>query len=273
MLLIVSIVTDTFNKSLKTAVFSGLLVCLSQVIYAQQPGSKLPETAEDRITVLERNNRLLTEDLARLQRISNEDINRLQKDYKDVDSTLDDYEPILKGWKQILGTLGIITIGSAGGLMWFFFSKIPKKVDEEVNAQIATLLNTRNEQFRDMLNLYDADQLIKKTYKINLLLHQDETDEFHLQALRRQGFTVLPIKKISQLSDAQFAEDEVIVINNESKYWNTNDVEEFIHKHPNQCFYIGREPLDIKGEARNRFSAATVRAQFIGNLMNGLKYK
>lgn len=270
MLVIVNAIERLLMGRLRIYIFSGILVCICQILHAQEPGNKRLETVEDRITSLERKNRNQTEDLARLQRISSEDINRLQKDYKELNGTVEEYEPFVKGWKWLLPVLGF---SSLAGAVWMYFVKIPKKVIEQVDKEIVDLLTTRSEQLGALLSQYDTELLVKKTHNINLLVHQDEADDFHFKELKKQGFKVTSVKKINQLSDAQLAEDEIIIINNESGHWPKSDIEDLIHKHSNHFFYIGHENIDIKGPANNRFAAARVRTQFIGNLMNVLKYK
>jgi len=270
MLLIANVIEHILMFRLRVFVFTGLLFFLGQTLHAQELSTKRLETAEDRIISLERNNRNQTEDLARLQRISGEDINRLQKDYKELNGTVEEYEPFVKGWKWIFPLLGL---SSLLGAAWVYFIKVPKKIIEEVDKKIVDLLTTRSEQLAAILSQYDTELLVKRTHNINLLVHQEEVDDFHFQELKKQGFKITSVKKINQLSDAQLAEDEIIVINNESGHWPKSDIEDLIHQHSNHFFYIGQENLAIKGTANNRFAAARVRTQFIGNLINVLKYK
>ena len=85
--------------------------------------------------------------------------------------------------------------------------------------------------------------------------------------------TVRSLTTLEYLSEAQFTEDDILIINNEEGYWTTNEVQHFVHSHPNVCFYIGRGFIETEGDAVNRFAASNFRPQFIGNLMNVLKYR
>ena len=226
---------------------------------AQQTSSSAPiQNTQQQVADLERSNRILREDL-----------NRLQKDHDDLKENFDEYEPLLKNWQWLFGGLGI-----AGLLGWFLALRpyVKSKVEKEVDETIKSLLSNRRKDFLSVLDDYDHDRRIKEKHTLILLTPQKCSDTYHFDLLTKHGLTVKPITGLQQLNEAQFAPGDVLIINDEVEHWKKDEVEAFIHAHPNMCFYIGKERIITTGEVSSRFAAANFRVQFLGNLMNMLRY-
>jgi hypothetical protein len=232
---------------------------------AKSQKAKVGEAALiQRLNSLEKETQALKTNVADLKR-QNQIINEKNKELED---SIGDYEPF-KYWSYILTLLGISSIG---GLAVLYFKIIPGKVNGQVDAIITKLLTDRRDDFLGLLKEYDFEKSVKSKHQIVLLSHRDGDDSYHFKMLDKNGFRVTPFTKLEHLTDAQFAEDDILVINNDGYHWKPEEVTAFINGLPNFCFYFGSGRIDIEGEGQNRFTAANFRTQFIGNLMNSLKY-
>jgi NADH/NAD ratio-sensing transcriptional regulator Rex len=223
----------------------------------------LSSDIKGQIADLERENRNLKDDLA-----------RLDKKHKELADDIEDYKPFLEHWKLIIG--GLLGLGSlVAGVTYFY--KIPAAAKEVFDSKIQKIFTDRREDFLAMLKGYDLDQEIKKRHKVILLTHPNGNDSYHHDLLIKHGFSVEPYTRVGTLAQTfatiTVTADDIVIINNEDAHWQMSEVHQFIHSTANCCFYIGRGAIDLQGDAINRFAAASFRAQFIGNLMNILKYR
>ncbi|WP_370731230.1 hypothetical protein [Fibrella arboris] len=229
---------------------------ISDTVFSQQPQPSINVVAE-RLNSIERENQQLREDITRL-----EDAN------KELTDSLKEYEPF-KFWAWILAILGI---SSVGGLALLYFKVIPNKVNSQVDVIIAKLLTDRREDFLGLLKEYDFEKTVKQRHRIVLLSHRKGNDDYHHRMLTKNGFQVEAYTNLDQLQGIEFTADDIIIINNDGDHWAPDQVQVFINAHPNYCFYFGNGRISVEGERLNRFTAANFRTQFIGNLMNVLKY-
>ena len=234
---------------------------------AQEVRSTQPDVNQ-KVFDLERNNQILQEDFARLQT----NLDNLESNHQRLLNDFKSYEPVLRGWQAILWLLGATTLIGTAFSVWFMLIKFPKTVNEKVNKAIESVLADRRDQFIALLKEYDFEQAVKKKYQLVLLTHEKGSDSYHYDSLKQNGLNVRPLTTLEKLSDAQFDEGDILIINNDGGHWKADEVQEFVQSNSNVCFYIGRGIIETKGEAANRFAASNFRAQFIGNLINVLKY-
>lgn len=197
-----------------------------------------------------------------------EDIKELKEANDDLKEEIKEYEPF-KYWSYVFTVLGL---SSVAGILLLWFRIIPSKVSSQVDAIIAKLLTDRRDDFLGLLKEYDFEQVIKQRYQIVLLSHRNGSDDYHVRMLEKNGFRVKPLTKLEQLTGAEFSDDDILVINNDGDHWPVEEVQTFINGLANSCIYFGNGRIVIDGERLNRFTAANFRTQFIGNLMNYLKY-
>lgn len=249
-------------KSLHLALFYCSLLIPGVAISQQvQPTTGV---VEERLNSLERENQRLRKDMT-----DQEDANKeLKEKDKEIEASLKEYEPF-KNWAWIMAILGI---SSVGGLALLYFKVIPNKVNNQVDAVIAKLLTDRREDFLGLLKEYDFEKTVKQRHKIVLLSHRNGSDDYHHKMLTKNGFQVQAFTNLEQLQGVDFTADDILIINNDGDHWDLGQIEEFINAHPNYCFYFGNGRITVDGEKLNRFTAANFRTQFIGNLMNVLKY-
>lgn len=224
----------------------------------QAPGSAPLQNTQQQVADLERSNRILREDLT-----------RLQKDHDDLKEDFEEYEPFLKNWKWLFGGLGI-----AGLLGWFLGLRpyVKSKVEKEVDETIESLLTNKRKDFLAIVEEYDHDRRVKEKHTLILLTPLGCSDTYHFDLLNKHGLTVKPFTSLQRLDEAQFEPGDVLIINDEAGHWTESEIETFIHANPNVCFYIGKGRIKTSGDVSNRFAAANFRVQFLGNLMNALKY-
>ncbi|MBD2717105.1 hypothetical protein KBK19_18825 [Microvirga sp. STR05] len=235
--------------------------------------------SQGQVAELKRENIRLKEDLAqlredvdRLKQIHSEDNARAKEQQKEISDDVKDIKPFAEYWKLFL--LSIVGVGSLWGL-WIYFKTIPAIAKKEFEARMSSIFQDKADDLYALMSGYDLDQAIKKKYKIVLLSHMD--DGYHRTLLTENGFEVEYHPRIASLSEANtFASiqpENVVIINNEDGHWDPEQVQTFINGVPNHCFYIGKHHVPIQGEALHRFAAVNFRAQFIGNLMNVLRYR
>jgi len=87
-------------------------------------------------------------------------------------------------------------------------------------------------------------------------------------SLFREAYTLSEARSITSIEP-----EYIVIINDEDAHWTLDEVHQFISDIPNQCFYIGKKQVPIEGDVLHRFAAVSFRAQFIGNLMNVLRYR
>lgn len=202
-------------------------------------------------------------------------IKELKEENAELKSTIKESESFYKNWQWVCGGL------CGGGLLGFAFLIvvfIPKKVKNSIQEKITTLFQDRKNEFESIVNEFSEEQKIKNKYKLIVLTHIKTSSRYHLDLLMRHGFKVQSYPALENLQEAIFTKDDVLiinneVINNEEAPWNSSTVEEFINAHPNLCFYIGRGVIQTSGDRANGFAASNIRTQFLGNLMNMLKYQ
>lgn len=225
-----------------------------------------PNTAVivERLNSLERENQRFREDFKDLKK-ENE---KLKEKDGDLEKSLKEYEPF-KYWSYWLGLLGFVSVG---GVILLWWKIIPKKVDTQVDAIITKLLTDRRDDLMSLLKEYDFEKSVKQRHQIVLLSHRNGSDDYHVRMLEKNGFKVKPFTKLEQLRGAEFADEDILVINNDGDHWTVEEVQGFINGLTNYCFYFGNGRVIINGDRLDRFTAANFRTQFIGNLMNVLKY-
>lgn len=257
--------------------FASVLFCSTSVVAQNQQAATAPS---EQLAILARENRFLREDLSRTQA----DLAKLQKEHDELSKTLDGYKPVLDHWQFVLGLFGILSVTT--GIMWFrkipqavkkMLDRVPELAQEQYDAQIKQVFTDRRAELLAILKEYDADQEIKKKHRIILLTHRNGTDDYHHGLLTKHGFSVYPYTGVDTLAAAMATDDikpdDIIIINNEGKHWLPEEIQKFIHDNSQCCFYIGRGDIALDGEAISRFAAANFRPQFIGNLMNILRYR
>ncbi|WP_181309023.1 NARF domain-containing protein [Rufibacter sp. XAAS-G3-1] len=218
----------------------------------------------ERLTAIERDNQRLKEDIIELEGKHAD----LKEKNKELEAGLKRYEPF-KFWAWILGGLGV---GSILGLTWLYFKVIPGKVNSQVDEIIAKILTDRREDFLGLLKEYDFENSVKRRHQIVLLSHRNGSDDYHHRMLSKNGFQVKAFTRLEQLQQAVFNPDDILVINNDGNHWPADQIQDFINAHPNYCFYFGKGVINPESARLDRFAAANFRTQFIGNLMNVLKY-
>jgi|GEM_PF-3765378 len=204
-------------------------------------------------------------------------LDKAEKKIVELSATVEEYESFYKHWQWVLGVFSIVSLGSWGFSVFLKYIYIPKKIIEEVNKLIdASLKKTFNDRYDDFLSLlrgYDFDKKIKEKYKLIAITHPDDSETYHYKLLIKNGFSVTAYTNTGILKELPVATEEVIIINDEAGRWPKEEVEQFINTNENFCFYIGPKRIDPISSASNRFAASNIRTQFIGNLMNMLKYQ
>lgn len=255
----------TGTRSLCKTVACLIIIMLSLSI---QANARQPQVTNgkivERLTAIERENQRLKEDITDLEDKHAD----LKEKNKELEAGLKEYEPF-KFWAWILGILGV---GSLLGLAWLYFKVIPGKVNSQVDEIIAKILTDRREDFLGLLKEYDLENSVKQRHQIVLLSHRNGSDDYHHRMLSKNGFQVKAFTRLDQLQQAAFNPDDILVINNDGNHWPTDQIQDFINAHPNYCFYFGKGMINPESARLDRFAAANFRTQFIGNLMNVLKY-
>jgi hypothetical protein len=272
--------STTPSLAMKIIIALITLVHLFSITVIAQGQSAVP-TEQTQLAKIERENLYLKDDIAklkedisRIKQAQAEDNARLKDHQKELADRVKEIEPFAKYWILFLGA--ILGLSTFWGL-WAYFKTIPSFVKKEYESRIGAMFQDRRNDLLEVLKDYDTDQEIKKKFRIILLTHREGTDDYHYEQLTKHGFRVYPYTRVEALASALAADDitsnDVIVINNEGKHWLPADVRQLVHDNPHCCFYIGRDPIELEGNAINRFAAANFRAQFIGNLMNILRYR
>jgi hypothetical protein len=250
-----------FYKAVAGLLFLLLSCCIQAP--AQQPPGTSTKIIE-RVNNIERENQGLKEDISDLEEKQAD----LKEKNKDLEADIKEYEPF-KFWAWILGGLGF---GSIIGLAFLYFKVIPGKVNSQVDTIITKILTDRREDFLGLLKEYDFEKSVKQRHQIILLSHRNGSDDYHHQMLSKNGFQVTAFTRLEQLQEAVFTPEDILVINNDGGHWPTDQIQDFIDAHPNYCFYFGKGMINPASARLDRFAAANFRTQFIGNLMNVLKY-
>ncbi|MCF2489132.1 NARF domain-containing protein [Dyadobacter sp. CY347] len=202
-----------------------------------------------------------------LQKIKGE-IQDLQKENKEFREDLDKIKPF-ENWAWVLMCFGV---GSVAVWAWLILKYVPRKVKEQAEEKIAKLLTDRRDDFLSLLKDYDLEKVMKSKHQIVLMSHPTCEDNYHYEMLQKNGFQVKALTNVNQLNNAVFNENDVLVINNDGGHWEPGEVENFVMGCSNYCFYFGNGRINLDNERLNRFAAANFRTQFIGNLVNILKY-
>jgi len=253
-----------FSKFYKSSTPSQWLTTLivvliaSSSVVAQDSVPRLSPNASATIVKLE---------IEELQKVKNdiEDLRRANQEFRE---DLEKVKPF-ENWAWVLTCFGV---GSVAVWVWLIFKYVPKKVRDQVDEKIAKLLTDRRDDFLGLLKDYDLEKAMKSKHKIVLMSHPSCQDTYHYEMLQRNGFQVDALTNVDELGTAQFSEGDVLVINNEGGYGDVGEVESFIKGCTNYCFYFGNGRINLENERLNRFAAANFRTQFIGNLVNILKY-
>jgi hypothetical protein len=250
-----------FYKAITCLLFIFLSFCLPA---SAQRTSATSTKVIERINSIEQENQRLKDDISDLE----EEQDDLKEKNKDLEATLKEYEPLKNG----IWVLTVLGIGSLAGLAWLGFKHIPSKVNSQVDAIITKILTDRREDFLGLLKEYDFEKSVKQRHQIILLSHRSGSDDYHHRMLTKNGFQVTALTNLDQLHQAVFNPDDILVINNDGGHWPTDQIQDFIDAHPNYCFYFGKGMINPANTRLDRFAAANFRTQFIGNLMNVLKY-
>jgi phosphoglycerate-specific signal transduction histidine kinase len=159
-----------------TLVLCLWLVSIISAFSQQQPASGPAQATPQQI-----------DDLVRANRILREDLTRLQKDHDDLQEDFEEYEPLLKNWQWLFGGLGIV-----GLLGWFLGLKpyVKNKVEKEVDETIKSLLTNKREDFLAILNDYDHDRKIKEKHTLILISPQKCNDTYHFDLLTKHLYTL-----------------------------------------------------------------------------------
>lgn len=252
---------QVFYKAVTCLLFIFLSFCLPA---SAQQASETTTKISERLNSIERENQRLKEDISDLE----EEQDDLKDINKDLEARLKEYEPF-KFWAWILGGLGVTSII---GIAFLYFKVIPGKVNSQVDAIITKILTDRREDFLGLLKEYDFEKSVKQRHQIILLSHRNGSDDYHHRMLTKNGFQVTALTNLDQLQQAAFNPDDILVINNDGGHWPPDQIHDFIDAHPNYCFYFGKGIITPASTRLDRFAAANFRTQFIGNLMNVLKY-
>lgn len=236
-----------------------LTICCMFLSIKAPARQKLPSTEAivERLNSLEKENQHLEKDVA-----------DLKKENDELEASLKEYEPF-RFWAWILGGLGVTSVL---GLLFLYFKMIPDKVNNQVDAVITKMLTDRREDFLCLLKEYDFEKTVKERHRVVLLSHRNGSDNYHYRMLTKNGFNVHPQTKLEHLQDAKFASEDILVINDDGYHWTPEQIQAFINAHPNYCFYFGKGKILPDPNRMDRFAAANFQTQFIGNLMNLLKY-
>jgi hypothetical protein len=259
------------------------ILLLATVLNVRGQSNASVSTQQAQISELARENAHLKEDLvrlgddmARLKQVQTEDNLRSKERQNELADDFKEIEPFAKYWALFLGA--ILGVGTIWG-SWTYFKSIPGLVKKEYETRIATLFTDQREKLIDILKEYDIEQQVKKNHGIILLTHKQGRDVYHHNTLEKWGFSVQSYTDVEKL-DLAFSNStvkpkhtDIIVINNEDGHWTPDEVRQFVLDNSNHFLYIGRNLIPLQGEALNRFAAASFRAQFIGNLMNILRYR
>lgn len=246
-------------KTIVLVLFGVCAIHLSARTQSVKQNETSPNTDNQQIQVLEKKFGELKEELE-----------KTKKEQAELKTTVEEYESFYKNWKWIAGFFGIVGFGA---LMWMLYKYIPKKVNTEVDKVIDSLVKDRRDQFMAVLKEFDWEQQLKKKHKLIMITHRNGSDTYHFDLLTKHGFSVTPLTNIEKLDNATLTQEDVVIINNEGDHWQPEDIEVFINRIPNYCFYIGKGIIKTNGSSANRFAAANIRTQFIVNLVNTLKYQ
>ena len=237
----------------------SIIVLIASIsVAAQDSAQKFSPSASATIVKLENEE---------LQKIKS-DVQDLRRENQEFREDLDKVKPF-ENWAWVLMCFGV---GSVAVWAWLILKYVPRKVKEQTDEKIAKLLTDRRDDFLGLLKDHDLEKVMKLKHKIVLLSHPSCQDSYHYEMLQKNGFQVNALTNVNQLDTAQFSESDVVVINNDGGYWEISEVETFIKGCTNYCFYFGNGRIDLENERLNRFAAANFRTQFIGNLVNILKY-
>lgn len=245
-----------------------LLLSLSAMTmggYAQNDDINSPKKIQERIEQVERKNNYLQEDYSRL----NLKYIELEKKSKDLEIDMKDNEPILENLKWVLGCFGA---GTLFAFLWSIFFFLPKKINAKVDAEISRILTDRKSDFIEMLKDYDHEKGAKQKYRIKLLTHKNGSESYIHDLLIKNGFEVSSETKLESLHDAKVEKGDVVFINSDGGVWTKDEIQAYFHQLDNYSFYFGSERIDLTGKHKTRFAAANIQTQFIGNLLNLLKY-
>lgn len=219
----------------------------------------------EKIERLEKRNSYLEEDVKRMSDKVQDSVSQ----NKELEGTIKEYEPILKNLNWILGGFGL------SGLLAFLISFIyylPKKLKQEIDKEITKILTDRKSDFVAMVKEYDSDQKAKQKYTIKLLTKSIGNDRDIYNLLIKNEFKVSSETNLQNLSDANFDNNDVVFINNQGGEWQQSEVEAFLQSIDNFSFYFGKGMINLTGEQQSKFAAANIKTQFVGNLLNLLKY-
>ncbi len=219
----------------------------------------------ERVEKLEKRNLNLDEDLKKLSvKVQESDTknNELENSFKD-------YEPLLKNINWILSGFGV---GTLLALLFAFLVYFPKKVNQRIDDEITRILTDRKSDFVELLKDFDFEQKAKQKFRIKLLTHSNGNDSFIYNLLIKNGFNVSSDTKLEKLESNNIEENDIIFINNEGGEWQVELIQEFIKKTKNYFFYFGKGVIQLPDKEQSRFAAANIRTQFIGNLLNLIKY-
>lgn len=240
--------------------------------FPQQQQPAAAQATQQQMSDLIRANKILREDVERIQTTYKD----LKKDHEELQEKVEGYQPLLNNWGWMLGGFG----GSCVlAFLFLWFVKIPKlinetsaKIEKRIDAEINSVFTDRRDQFMALIKEYSHDEMAKKKHKLVMLTHPTCKDDFHLNVLKRHGFNVTAFTNVEQLCNAQFEQQDVVIINNEGGQWKPDEIETFIATCGNICVYVGRGQINTPGEIANRFAAANVRGNFVANVLNTLKY-
>ena len=252
------------NKKLRRFIFICVCLLLFDFQVSAQQNSPNLEVVIERISSLERENQNLKENINFLRSQNND----LKAKHQELNASLKELQPF-KYWTYILGLLGITSVV---GLVVLYFKYIPSEVARLFNKKIEAHLADRHDDLISLLKNYDHEKSVKDQHRIILLSHRNGSDSYLHNALKKNGFCVKSYTKLEKLSDAEISLKDVIVINNEDNHWSDEQIISFVNSSSNYCFYFGRGFISPEGDRRNQLAAASFRTQFIGNLMNLLKY-
>ncbi len=187
-----------------------------------------------------------------------------------------EYKPFIENWKTILGLLGIASMLGIAAYLYLFFKFIPNyvttKVREKTDEIIKKELTDRHNDFIAMLKDYDFEKNAKQKYRIKLLTHKKGSDAYIHKLLTQNGFNVSSETNLEQLDDANIEVGDVVFVNSDGGVWKKEDIQKYFQKLDNYTFYFGGERIELSEKHQELFAAANIKTQFIGNLLNLLKY-
>lgn len=179
-------------------------------------------------------------------------------------------------WSAILSFLLL------GGL-WAYFQKIKelkKDFNDKIEKEVNDILQERFEIIRKITDEKNNDTQKIINTQIAILRHPEANNDSFVFASASKFLPIknisspLPLKKLKDFSTKLNPDTKVIIIDNEDFKWGKEEIADFIENGDPQKIYMtfGGDFVKLPREKQSNFSSASMRSQFLPNLINFIKY-